>query len=228
MDTVVLILVFLIALAFLLKQSFWDIKGTAIFSLVAAAFIYLSYTYAIEQSKNQIETWLSNRSLMLDTSVLLTIEVALFLAYAFLEVHIANVKRTKKSMRASWFFLRYFPGLLIFPIMFFGLTQIIFSLPGTSFKTVALVSALSIVPIILVGRYLMIMLIPEKELRLEMFFLTSTFVAILGIIATVNGSTVTVANNDIDFIALGGTLALFALGALVGYIYSKRKKERIK
>ncbi len=76
MDTVVLVLMLLIAFNFLLKQTFWKTVAVGIIATVAL-FAGLMWPYAIEQSKTQIADWLGNTALMLDTSVLLTIEVSL-------------------------------------------------------------------------------------------------------------------------------------------------------
>lgn len=84
MDTVVLVLMLLIAFNFLLKQTFWKTVAVGIIATVAALFAGLMWPYAIEQSKTQIADWLGNTALMLDTSVLLTIEVSLQMAYAML------------------------------------------------------------------------------------------------------------------------------------------------
>ena len=226
MEIVVLILVFLITLAFLLKLSFWDLKGIGIVCLIVSAFVYLSYDLASEQSKNQIGTWLSNNALMLDTSVVLTIEVALMLAFGFIKVHINNVTSPKKSMRIAWYVLQYFPGFLIFPILFFGLTQLIYSLPGVSFEAIAISSAIGVAVFTLLGPYLIMLLLPEEELRLELLFLTSTFVAIFGIIATVNGRTVADVASEVDIKALLGTIVLFFVIAFIGFLWSKLKPRK--
>lgn len=93
MDTVVLVLMLLIAFNFLLKQTFWKTVAVGIIATVAALFAGLMWPYAIEQSKTQIADWLGNTALMLDTSVLLTIEVSLQMAYAMLAVHVASAIR---------------------------------------------------------------------------------------------------------------------------------------
>ena len=130
MDTVVLVLMLLIAFNFLLKQTFWKAVAVGIIAAVAALFAGLMWPYAIEQSKTQIADWLGNTALMLDTSVLLTIEVSLQMAYAMLAVHVASAYPVKPRTMLTYRFLRWFPGLLIFPVLFSGLVYLIFAFPG--------------------------------------------------------------------------------------------------
>ena len=130
MDTVVLVLMLLTAFNFLLKQTFWKLIAVGIITAICAVFAGLMWPYAIEQSKTQIANWLSNQLLMLDTSVLLSVEVCIQMAYAMLAVHVANDYPVKPRMILMYRFLRWFPGLLIFPVLFSGLVYLIFAFPG--------------------------------------------------------------------------------------------------
>ena len=77
MDTIVLILILLTAFNFLLKQTFWKPVAVGAAAGIATIFVILMWPYAIEQSKTQIADWLSDNQLMLDTSVVLTLEIVL-------------------------------------------------------------------------------------------------------------------------------------------------------
>lgn len=225
MNTVVLVLMLLTAFNFLLKQTFWKFVAVGMVTLVCALFSGLIWPYAIEQSKTQIADWLSNTSLMLDTSVILTIEVSLQMAYAMLAVHVANDYPVKRRTLLTYRFLRWFPGLLIFPVLFSGLVYVIFAFPGYSFTTVAWCYALLVLIGIPAGRWLVLYLLPEKELRLELFFLTNALVAILGIVATVNGRTSVAGVSDVNWGALTGTLIITIVGTCMGLAWHKRKKR---
>mgnify|MGYP000766054870 FL=1 len=178
MNTVVLVLMLLTAFNFLLKQTFWKVIAVCVIAAICAAFAGLMWPYAIEQSKTQIANWLSNQPLMLDTAVLLSVEVCVQMAYAMLAVHVANDYPVKPRMIVMYRFLRWFPGLLIFPVLFSGLIYLIFAFPGISFQTIAWSYAGFILIAIPSGRYLLLYLLPEKELRLELFFLTNALVAL--------------------------------------------------
>lgn len=227
MDTIVWILILLTAFNFLLKQTFWKPVAVAAAAGIAAVFVLLTWHYAIEQSKTQIGDWLSDNQLMLDTSVVLTIELSLQMAFCLLSVHVANFSPVKRRMMWAYRVLYWFPGVLIFPVLFFGLTQTIFSFPGVSFELIAWVFALFVVVAIPWGRWLIKLLLPEPELRLELFFLTNALAAILGIIATVNGRTAVDGTTRVDWSALSGCIGLFVVGAIVGWIVYVVKRKLI-
>ena len=182
MDIIVLILILLTAFNFLLKQTFWKPVAVGAAAGIATIFVILMWPYAIEQSKTQIADWLSDNQLMLDTSVVLTLEIVLQMAFCLLAVHVANYSPVKKRMMVAYRLLYWFPGVLIIPVLFFGLTQAIFSFPGVSFKLIAWLFGLFVFVVIPFGRWLIRWLLPEEDLRLELFFLTNALVAILGII----------------------------------------------
>lgn len=227
MDTIVWILILLTAFNFLLKQTFWKPVAVAAAAGIAAVFVLLTWHYAIEQSKTQIADWLSDSQLMLDTSVVLTIELSLQMAFCLLSVHVANFSPVKRRMMWAYRVLYWFPGVLIFPVLFFGLTQTIFSFPGVSFELIAWVFALFVVVVIPWGHWLIKLLLPEPELRLELFFLTNALAAILGIIATVNGRTAVDGTTRVDWSALSGCIGLFVVGAIVGWIVYVVKRKLI-
>lgn len=226
MDTVILILILLTGFNFLLKQTFWSFWAMAVAAIVAAMFVWLVWPYAIEQSKTQIADFLTNQSLMLDTAVVLTIEVALQMTFCLLSVHVVNVDPVKKRMRLAYRLLYWFPGILIFPVLFFTLTQLIFALPGYSFQQVAIGFALAVLVLIPLGYWMIRYLLPESELRLELFFMTNALVAVLGIVATVNGQTAVEGIATVDWMALSGCLGLVVLGGGMGLLvrYLKMKK----
>ena len=204
MNTVVLVLMLLTAFNFLLKQTFWKVIAVCVIAAICAAFAGLMWPYAIEQSKTQM-------------------------AYAMLAVHVANDYPVKPRMIVMYRFLRWFPGLLIFPVLFSGLIYLIFAFPGISFQTIAWSYAGFILIAIPSGRYLLLYLLPEKELRLELFFLTNALVAILGIVATVNGRTSATGVSEIDWQALAGVLVITLAGGIIGLVwwnFRNRNKQK--
>lgn len=71
--------------------------------------------------------------------------------------------------------------------------------------------------------------LPEKDIRLELLFLSNALIAVLGIIATVNGKTAVAGNSEVDWIALGGVMAFVAAGLLCGCVaYKIKLKKTIK
>ena len=52
------------------------------------------------------------------------------------------------------------------------------------------------------------LLIPEKEIRLELLFMINLLIAALGIVATVNGRTAATGTNHVEWTALAGVFAI--------------------
>ena len=179
MHTIVLILILLTAFNFLLKQTFWKPVAVGAATGIATIFVILLWPYAIEQSKTQIADWLSDNQLMLDTSVVLTLEIVVQMAFCLLAVHVANYSPVKNRMMVAYRLLYWFPGVLIIPVLFFGLTQAIFSFPGISFKLIAWLFGLFVfcwVLVVVVGLYFFLFSYLQADLKLPvMIYLTLLF-----------------------------------------------------
>lgn len=123
METVVILIMFMVGLSFVLKLTFmrpWQMLAEAII----LAFVTISTTdIAISQSKIQISEWLQTPDLMLYLAVILTIDVTLQIAFCLFMIN----KPDKLKGRIIKSLLLYIPGLLIFPVAFYLLVQIIFS-----------------------------------------------------------------------------------------------------
>ena len=187
----------------------------------------LAWPWAIEQSKNQIADWLADSVLMLDMAVLLTLEVALQMTFCVVAAHIHTAGRVKPSVVWIYRLLRWFPGLLVFPVLFSLLVAAIFALPGISFPLTAWSLAATVAVAIPLGRWALKHLLPEKEIRLELLFLTNALIAILGIIATVNGRTAVAGVTSVDWPALGGVMSFVAAGLLLGVAVSRIRQKRM-
>ena len=227
MQTVVIILMLLVCFNFMLKQTYskrWAVGAT---TLVCALIVGNMWPYAIEQSKTQIADWLANPALMLDTSVILSIEVCIQMAFCMLAVHMITGGTAKKSTLWTYRILRWFPGILIFPVLFSTLVALIFSFPGKEFSTVAWMMAAAVVVIIPLGTIGLRWLLPEKELRLELLFITNAMTAILGIVATVNGRTAVSGISDIDWGALLGIILMLLGGGVVGLVLRRYKMNKL-
>lgn len=226
MKTVVLVLMILVCFNFMLKQTYRKWVSVAVIAVVCALFVGLMWPLAIEQSKTQIADWLANPALMLDTSVVLTLEVVLQMSFCMLAVHIRTTGIVKRRTLWTYKFLRWFPGVLIFPVLFSGLVALIFAFPGTSFSLIAWSMAAAVLVLIPLGSWLLRWLLPEKELRLELLFLCNALIGILGIIATVNGRTAVTYQTEVDWAALAGIIAMVLIGALLGLLIGKIKQAK--
>lgn len=226
METLVLVIMVLVCFNFVLKQTLCKWYHTVAITAASALFVGLMWPYAIEQSKSQITLWLSNTSLMLDTSIVLTLEVILQMSFCMLAAHIKSSGILNKRTIWVYRFLRWFPGILFFPVLFCGLVALIFSFPGKSFSVVAWCYAGGIAVVVALGVLLPKWLLPQKEVRLELLFLANVFVAILGIVATVNGRTAVEGIDYVEWGALGGLAAIVAAGASAGFLLRNLKMKK--
>lgn len=225
METVVLVMMTVVCFNYLLKQTWRKPFFVALSAVVCALFVGLAWPWAIEQSKNQIAGWLADSALMLDLAVLLTLEVALQMTFCVVAAHIHTAGRVKPSVVWIYRLLRWFPGLLVFPVLFSLLVATIFALPGISFPLTAWSLAATVAVAIPLGRWALKHLLPEKEIRLELLFLTNALIAILGIIATVNGRTAVAGITSVDWPSLGGVMAFVAAGLLLGMAAFRIKQK---
>lgn len=226
METVVTIILLLVGFSFILKLTFHRWPGIAVAAVVAALFVGLSWETAIMQSRSQIEDWLSQPDLMLDTSVLLTVDVAVQLAFCVLTAKKESgggLSRTERCLRAV---LLWFPGLLIFPALFVALVAVIFSMPGGDFATVAWLSAAVVAAVCPLAAWGLRAVMDEVETRLELLFLLNSLIAVLGVVATVNGRAAVAGVSRVDWAALSGVLAILAAGIAAGLILYRRKIKK--
>lgn len=224
METVVTIIMLLVAFSFLLKLTFQSAAGVAVTAVVAALAVGLSQDWAISQSKTQIHDWLQRPDIMLDTAVLLTVDVALQLAFCVVEAKRLAGGGLSRAWRVIRGVLLWIPGILVFPVLFVALVSVIFSMPGTDFETVAWTTAGVVLVACLALSWILGRVMDETETRLELIFLLNSLIAVLGIVATVNGRTAAVGVSEVEWGALGGVLGLLALGLVTGMVtYRKRK-----
>ena len=226
METVVLVIILLVCFNFVLKQTYRKLWMVGAISLLCALFVAFAWPWAIEQSKSQIQDWLNNPQLMLDTAVVLFIEVVIQMAYCLMAVHLMNTGKVRRRTLFIYKLLRWFPGLLIFPVLFHIETQCMFWLTGMEFSTVAYGLVAIVFVAIPLFTWAIRWLIPEKELRLEIFFLSNALIAILGIIATVNGRTAVAGISEVNWAALACMAGLTLLCAIVGFIFYRMKKMK--
>jgi hypothetical protein len=224
MELILLTLMLFIALNTLLKLSFWNTGALIAFGGIAGIFVYAMYPLAIVQSKTQLADFLNNPELMQDASVLVSLESACFLLYSFYEAGFPE-KRQERYLKI----LRWFPSILIFAVLFHGLTQFIFAWPGTSFRLLAIILAVVVIVLIPFLGKLLCRLLSEREMRLEVLFISSLFTIAVGLVATVNGTTTYRAETEIDWKALSAIVLLTAFGFLAGLAWFKirlRKRNR--
>lgn len=218
MEIVVIVIMLLVSFSLMLKLTYLPLYGKVAVGLACALFVGLNLESATAQSKTQIDDWLHNPELMLDIAVLLTIDVALQIVFCILYARrLAGEKLSKTETVTSQLAL-WIPGILIIPTLFALLTEAIFALPGYDFGAIAWTLA-GVVFVVAVGMSSLIpVILPEKDLRLELIFMFNAMIALLGIVATVNGRTAVDGSGSVEWMPLLGVVTLLALGAVAGYV----------
>lgn len=222
MKTVVLVIMVLICFNFCLKQTFLRPWQLCLTTLVCTLFVGLIWPFAIEQSRQQIEAWLADQPLMLDTSVLLTLEALWQMAFCLLAGKLLYEGKVKPSVIVYYRILRFFPGILILAVLFAAEVALIYQLPGVGFTTTAWSMALAVIVLLPAISWLIGWLLPEKDLRLEILFLCNALLLLLGIVSTVNGTTNFKGSDAIEWTALGAFLLLAFVCALIGWMRSRK------
>ena len=212
----------MVGLSFVLKLTFmrpWQILA----EVVVLALATISTTdIAINQSKIQISEWLQTPDLMLDLAVLLTLDVALQIAFCLCMIS----DPIKLKGRIVKNILLFTPGLLIFPVSFYLLVQIIFSNAGMDFNYISYCLGVAITVMIPLLVYVAGYLLPEDSERLEVIFYINCIIALLGIIATVNGRTATTGVNEVNIYSLLAIIGITAIGSILGLLLFRKNQNK--
>ena len=215
---VIAILTVFIMLNVVLKLSFWKLWQHVLFAAVCFLFVWLATDFASEQSQVTLQTMLSNPKVLGNITVLLTVETAVCMAYCF-----TSLRTLFKGKESRWHkVLLWYPNLLIFPALFYVLTQAIFYYTGVSFEHIAFWIGASVIVFIILGSLGLQKLLPEKDLRLELHFLVSLLITLLGLIGTANGQILYVPQSEpINLKVLGGIFTFFIALFGIGFGFSK-------
>ncbi len=216
----------LVYLQFCLKQTFLKPWQWIVATSVCTLFTGLIWPWSIEQSRNQIAEWLADQPLMLDTSVVLSLEALWQMSFCLLAGRLMYDGQVKR--RTVWLYrvLRFFPGILILAVLYSAQVSLIYMLPGTAFGTVAWSMAIAVAVLLPSISWLLRWLLPERDLRLEVLFLSSALLLILGIVATVNGTTNFRGRDDVDWLALAADIALTLTCAAAGFLIWRYRSSK--
>ncbi len=186
MEQLISVLMTLIIINCAIKLSFWRWWQAGIFSLAAAAFTIAMCPYAITQSKTQIADYLENTAALQDMAIVITLESALGFFFCVTYLRGLYGKRNPLWARALW----WYPSLLVFPVLFCCLTEMVFTLTGVSFSLTSYITAAAVLTGLPLLAWAMRRLAPDGELRIELHFLITLLVCVMGLLSTVNGRTV--------------------------------------
>ena len=220
MEQIILILMLFIVINCGFKLSFWKWWQVGIYSLLAAIFTVLAYPYAIQQSKTQIADYLQNTEALQNMAIIITLESAI--CFSFCVTYLRGLFGKKNPWWAM--VLWWYPSLLLFPVLFYCLAELIFTFVGVPFSTLSYVlAAVVLIALPLLAKFTKY-LIPESDLRLEVHFLVSLFICMLGLLTTVNGKTVYAAVDEpINWHAVALSVVLFVGLFFVGFVWNRCK-----
>lgn len=220
MELILHVLMLFIGINCLIKLSFWKTWQTVLFGLLCAIFVLYSQSYAITLSKTRLEALMHDTLILQDLAVWITFESAICFGFCIVTLRQLFGKMKPKKSRL----LYLYPGLLIFPVLFYVQVQLIFGLPGVSFEKISWLLGSVVFLLIPLGSLLFKQLFPETELKLEVHFLLSLFVCIIGLLTTVNGNTTYKSTaSETSLIDIGLTFLLFASFFLVGIFFTRLK-----
>lgn len=226
METVVKLAMVLVSLSFVLKLTGYKLRQLLLMALLCALFVGFSWQFAAEQSKTAIASWLSDRELMQDIAVLMTLDVALQMAYCLMAVNLMNSGPLKRRTILVYKLLRLFPGIMVFLVLFSLLVSCVFAFPGVSFPLISWCMAAAVLVLLPLAVLGVRKLLPEKEIRLELLFLSNALTAALGVIATVNGTTASESVDSVDYPATVAVIGIVLLGAALGFLLYRIKSRK--
>ena len=217
MEVIIDVLVILIVLNCVFKLSLWHLWQRLIYSLLLGAFAWWSVRYAVLQSKTQIADFLQDMAAMQTVAILVTIESAVGLSFCLNRLQDGGSRWLRTLLYA-------YPCLLMFPVVFYLLTQTVFAATGIDFNLAALLFALGVMVLLPVLSAAVRWMLPDETSRLELHLLLTIFVCVLGLVATEHGRMVyAVKETPIDWHTLGLTLGLFLLLAVAGFLLNRLK-----
>ena len=221
MEILIFILMMLVVLNCAMKTSLWTFWPRVAFALLLGAFAYWSIDYAMVQSKTQIENWLHREDVLQGMAIIVTLESAIGVMYCF-SCFTDDGKRPRR--RLIRLLLHAYPSLLVFPVVFYGLTKLLFLQVGMDFSTTSLIYAFAVIAVSLLCAALARWLLPPKDLRIEAHLWLTVMVCVLSLLLTQSGEIVYRSNvSAVDWTSVALILAAAAIVVAVGFIGSKLK-----
>ena len=221
MEILVFILMMLVVLNCAMKTSLWTFWPRLAFSLLLGAFAYWSIDYAVMQSKTQIDSWLHRADVLQGMAIIVTVESAIGVMYCFSSLNDDGKKPRRRLVRLL---LHAYPSLLVFPVVFYGLTKLLFLQVGMDFSTTSLIYAIAVMAATLLCAALARWLLPPKDLRIEAHLWLTVMVCVLSLLLTQNGEIIYRSNvSAVDWTSFVLTLVAAAIVMAVGFIGSKLK-----
>ena len=221
--------IFLLAFAkYALKASMAP-KGwiLLLYPLVAAVVAYAIYPFMIQQRGDSFTAILSDKGLVMDCAVLITVEAVLgILSSVYI---LDNYFAPKEKRRKSIFVLKVMPGILFFiGIAYFELA-FFRQFVGMPFGRVALIYSGVIFAVVTLLAYLFRYMLRGESIKLEAKITFNMLILVIGLLinASLADYNTSHSQNRVDWAPTVVTILLLAVLAAVGFIvYPYRYKIR--
>lgn len=227
MELIVQSLMLLICLVASIKLSHTPRPVAWAYALLAGAFVYWTSDWAASQTRGGIAAYVDNRELREYIAILVTLESMLFVLFAFVSFRGKDGQTFKATSARHWLqmALLCYPPLLVFPVLLYAQTNLIFALPGVDFSLLSMAMAGGVLVLFVTLPYLIRLLLPEREMRLEVLFLSSLFVFVMGLITTVDDRlTYAAPEYELPWRGLMLALSLFVICFALGVLLPKLKR----
>ena len=185
METLVVVMIVLLSLDFVVKQTFMKPVYVAVTAVVCALFTGLMCPVATSVSGTVLSGVFSDSSRMLDLAVLVSMDVMAGITFCWLSVQKIEGERMGVGSKILLGVSGYFPGIMVFVILLYLLAEVIFLFPGVSFSLLAWGLAAAVLVAVPLLAWLLRSLLPQVRGRLDLMFMSYVITAMIGVIATV-------------------------------------------
>lgn len=225
MELIIQLLMLLICLSAALKLSHAPVWVSWLYALGLSLFLYFNTDFAAEQTRASISAYIQVPSLREYIAILVTLETMLFVLFAFVSFRSPQQSQNRAIKRLVKRILTYYPSLLVFPSLVYVQCKLFFAFPGVNFNLLSSLLAIGLGLLFISLPQLFRLLLPEREMRLEVLFLSALLIFLLGLITTVNERLIyTAPSYEIPWYSLGLTSLIFLACFAVGIISSKVKR----
>jgi len=191
-----------------------------LYILSAVLFVWLSYPFAIEINKMQVEQVIYSRDSVMDISLVVILDFFLALFFFWVMIMQWGGKKVKAYLRIP----ACVPSILGYAGLFYIQLNLYFYNTGADFLKTTIFLSLAIIILYSLLMLLFRKNLPEKEFRLEIFLLLGIVTCILGLIKAGQENIVyAAAEEPLNITALLLSAGLFIFAFTLGYLWNKRK-----
>lgn len=185
MESLVTLMIVFVCLDFVVRLSFLRPVYVIGAAAACALFIGLMCPVATAQSSTSLSGLISDPALMLDVAVILSVDVMLGITFCWLSVGSLDCGgETGFWHRFMTCLTGYFPGLMIFIVLFYLLVKVIFAFPGVSFHLLSWGLAAVVLLAVPLLVFIVRRILPRVRGRLDLMFMAYVITAMIGVVAT--------------------------------------------